>query len=93
LVIEFFPEGSEAREEGYVCAVAGEVALGLFTSVWVVGVCGAVEERGEESVVLVGEVVAECGIGEGEGVDLVQHITGVALGSDEASEGGWGVAA
>jgi hypothetical protein len=85
-----------AKEERHVCAVGGEVAVGLFVNERVGNMCGFVAERGEDGFVLTGEVVAECGgdgVGECECGDLVVHGAGVTLGSDEASEGEWGVAA
>jgi hypothetical protein len=78
-----------------VCG-GGEVAVGLFVSVWVGDVCGFVAERGEEGVVLTGEMVAECGgdgAGECEGGYLVEHRAGVTLGSVKASQSRWGVTA
>jgi hypothetical protein len=64
----------------------GEVAVGLFAS----DVRDVTAERGEEGVVLMGEMVSECegdGLGQCEGGDLGEHGTGVALGLDKQSVG------
>jgi hypothetical protein len=49
--------------------------------VWFGDVGGFVTERGEEGIVLAGEVGVECR-GEGRGRDIVEECAGVALGSD-----------
>jgi hypothetical protein len=68
-----------------VSSAGCEVAVCIFLSVLVSDVGGFVAESGEEGVVLVGEVGAECG---GDGVserkwrDVVEHGTCVSLGPD-----------